>query len=200
LPPDFSEADYSVGLHSMQTVCSSLTAAKAVQLETGVTKRPGVGYLGRPINVLTNHFRIAFKIDKVLVYEVKVTRSNTQGRRRSSSEAESAGSDAPAPAAPAAPLPVQLCKEVIAALSQQQGWPAVWVYDGRSSLYAVRAVLPTDPTELTVSLDAAASSARPQQQGAQQHLHLAQATGHRLALHVTAQTPAVLPAAASQRG
>jgi hypothetical protein len=126
LPPDFSEADYSVGLRSMQAVCSSTTSVKVEQLESGVVKRPSVGHLGRPITVLTNHFRIAFKIEKVLVYEVTVTRVTSPGRRKSSSEAESA--DSPAPAAP---LPAHLCKEVLSALAQQQGWPAVWVYDGR---------------------------------------------------------------------
>jgi hypothetical protein len=151
LPPDFAESDYSVGLRGMQAVCSSTTAAKVVPLESGVVKRPGVGYLGRPINVLTNHLRIAFKIDKVLVYEVSVSRVGG-GRRRSGEGGEGgAGQEGEQPQQPR--LPGALCAEVLAALAQQQAWPAAWAYDGRSCLYATRTVLPTDPTEIMVCLE-----------------------------------------------
>jgi hypothetical protein len=155
LPPDFSEADYSVGLRSMQAVCSNATAAKVVQLESGVVKRPGVGCLGRPINVLTNHFRVAFSLDKVLVYDISVTRVG--GRRGGGGGEAGEGQDAAGGGQQGQQqqprLPGPLCREVLAALAQQQGWPALWVYDGRASLYAIRAVLPTDPTEITVCLE-----------------------------------------------
>lgn len=100
--------------------------------------RPGYGTLGRKIRVIANHFFVELNAKAAVHYDVKIQAVQME-----------AGQDLPARPQRDKPVPRPVIKEVMMQLSQHQGWPLGWAFDGQRNLFFPTRLLAEDAKDAT---------------------------------------------------